>query len=128
MCTVIRMNLKKLNQMNRNILKDDICDIMVQRGEFRLEDVYENEELMKELEIDLRYYFHPIFTNREKIWGELEGEILFRTADALASDGYHPDDVTELMYEETETRMMFLHTMLNRLEEGIDSGEKEAIC
>ena len=128
MCTVIRMNLKKLNQMNRNILKNDICDIMVQRGEFRLEDVYENEELMKELEIDLRYYFHPIFTNRERIWGELEGEILFRTADALASDGYHPDDVTELMYEETETRMMFLHTMLNRLEEGIESGEKEAIC
>lgn len=128
MCTVIRMNLKKLNQMNRNILKDDICDIMVQRGEFHLEDVYDNEDLMKELETDLRYYFHPIFTNREKIWGELEGEILFRTADALASDGYHQDDVTELMYEETETRMMFLHTMLNRLEEGIESGEKEAIC
>lgn len=128
MCTVIKMNLKKLNKMNRNILKDDICEIMVQRGIFHLEDIYDNKEILHTLETDLQYYFHPIFMNREQIWGELEGEILFRTADALASDGYHPDAVTELMYEETEARMMFLHTTLNRLEEGIVNGEREAIC
>lgn len=128
MCRVIRMNLKKLNQMNRNILKDDICDIMVQRGIFHLEDVYDNKEMLHTLENDLRYFFHPIFTNRERIWGELEGEIFFRTCEELATDGYTQDTITELGWEETETRMMFLHTMLNRLEEGIDNGEKEAIC
>ena len=128
MCRVIKMNLKKLNQMNRNILKSDICQIMVQRGHFHLEDVYDNEEIFHTLETDLQYYFHPIFRNREKIWGELEGEILFRTADELASEGYHPDDVTEMMYGETEARMEFLHKMLDRLEGEILNGEREVLC